>query len=129
RRTLLRKTGFWLRLRVIQPGPRQPMYSQSPRINTIEVTAIGGSVMATHSTLVQYELLGRVTGQPGERFVLSHTPILPRAEDEYLEIELEDGTWTRWEEVETFAHSHADSLHYQIDGVTGEITFGPVIRD
>ncbi len=127
-RALAQRTAHWLRLRVVQPGSRQPMYSQSPRINSIQAMSVGGSVGATHSAPIQYELLGNVTGTPGETFELQHTPILPRREDECLEIESEDG-WTRWHEVETFAASGPTDLHYRLDGVTGELLFGPVIRD
>jgi predicted phage baseplate assembly protein len=127
-RTLLRKTAYWLRLRVMQARPRQPMYSASPRIDTVTATSIGGSVGATHSRLIQSELPGRVTGAPGERFFLNNTPILDRREDEYLEIEAEDGTWSRWEEISSFRDSDASSRHYMLDPVTGEITFGPRIR-
>ncbi|MEZ4492816.1 MAG: putative baseplate assembly protein [Dehalococcoidia bacterium] len=127
-RTIARRTAYWVRLRVVQPGSRQPMYSQSPRINTIDVASIGGSVAATHSDLVQFELLGSVSGAPGETFELQHTPILARLPDEYLEIETEDG-WTKWSEVATFAASEESDLHYRLDGVTGELSFGPVIRD
>ncbi len=127
-RALAQRTAYWLRLRVVQPGSRQPMYSQSPRINSIEPVSIGGSVDATHSAPIQFELLGNITGTPGETFELQHTPILPRHDDEFLEIETDEG-WTRWHEVETFAASGPTDLDYRLDGVTGEILFGPVIRD
>ncbi|MCC7366404.1 MAG: putative baseplate assembly protein [Dehalococcoidia bacterium] len=127
-RVMARQGGYWLRLRVLQPRPRQPEYSASPRINLVRTEAIGGTAMATHSTVIQGELLGRTTGVPGETFTLHHTPLLPRRADEYVETQLDDGTWVHWEEVSSFRDSGPSDHHYTLDGVTGTITFGPTIR-
>jgi len=127
-RVLQRLQLHWLRVRVIQPRPRQPTYSRSPRINTVAATSIGGVVGATHSTLVVNELLDRTTGVPGESFTLRFAPILPRREDEYLEVYEPGSQWTRWTEVENFRDSGPDDLHYVIDSVTGTLSFGPTIR-
>ncbi len=127
-RILMRHTAHWLRVRVLQPRLRQPTYSASPKLNTVAVTAIGGSAGATHSTVIPGEVLGRSTGVPGQTFQLSNTPLLPRTPDEYLETQNEDGSWTRWTEVATFRESGRDDLHYAVDGVSGTVTFGPTIR-
>jgi len=128
-RVLSRLQLHWLRLRVIQPRPRQPTYSASPRLNTIVATSIGGTVPSTHSTVMANELLGRTTGLPGESFELMHAPILARNDDEYLEVFEPEGQWTRWTEVPDFRDSGPNDLHYSLDGVTGTITFGPTIRE
>ncbi len=127
-RVLQRLQLHWLRVRVIQPRPRQPTYSRAPRINTVVATSIGGTIGATHSTLVVNELLGRTTGVPGETFDLRAAPVLPRREDEYLEVFEPTTEWVRWTEVESFRESGPDDLHYIIDGVTGTLSFGPTIR-
>ncbi|HEU4705258.1 MAG TPA: putative baseplate assembly protein, partial [Sphingomicrobium sp.] len=119
----------WLRLRVIQPRPRQPTYSNSPRVNTMIPTSIGGTVPATHSTIAGSELLGRTTGVPGESFTLMNAPLLPRDDEEFLEVFEPDGEWVRWTEVKDFRDSTADDLHYILDGVTGTVSFGPTIRE
>jgi predicted phage baseplate assembly protein len=127
-RTILRKNGHWVRLRVIQPRAQQPMYSASPRIDAMTVVSIGASIECTHSELIRSELIGRVTEAPGERYFLQNTPILPRRGDELLEVEQPDGTWVQWTEVESFRESGAEDRHYTIDAVSGELSFGPRIR-
>ena len=127
-RVLQRLQLHWLRVRVIQPRPRQPTYSRSPRINTVVATCTGGIVGATHSTLVVNELLDRTTGVPGESFTLRSAPILPRREDEYLEVFEPGGEWVQWTEVESFNGSGPDDRHYVVDSVTGTLSFGPTIR-
>ncbi len=118
----------WLRVRVIQPRPRQPTYSASPRVNTIIATSIGGTVGTTHSSIAGNELLGRSTGAQGESFQLLNTPVLPRDQDEFLEVFEPDEEWVRWTEVETFRDSGPDDNHYVLEGLTGTLSFGPTIR-
>lgn len=127
-RVLQRLQLHWVRVRVIQPRPRQPTYSRAPRINTVDATSNGGTIGATHSTLIVNELLDRTTGVPGETFELRESPVLPRRQDEYLEVFEPGGSWVRWTEVESFRNSGPDDLHYTIDAVTGTIAFGPTIR-
>jgi predicted phage baseplate assembly protein len=91
--------------------------------------SIGGTIQATHSTLVVNELIGRTSGMPGESFQLQNSLILPRTEEEYLEVFEPDGEWTGWTEVTTFLDSGPDDRHYMIDGVTGTLRFGPTIRE
>jgi predicted phage baseplate assembly protein len=129
-RILSRLQLHWLRLRVIQPRPRQPTYSQSPRVNTIVPSAIGGTVPATHSAIAGNELLGRTSGLHGESFTVINSPVLPRDEDERLEVfEPESDHWEYWTEVANFRDSGPDDNHYTFDGVTGTISFGPTVRE
>jgi predicted phage baseplate assembly protein len=128
-RILSRLQLHWLRLRVVQPRPRQPVYSSSPRINTIVPSSIGGTVPVTHSSIAGNELLGRTAGIPGESFKLIHSPVLPRDDAEYLEVFEPDDEWRRWIEVENFRDSGPDDPHYVLDGVTGTISFGPTLRE
>ncbi len=127
-RVLQRQPAHWIRLRVIQARPRQPAYSASPKINTLIATSTGGTARATHSSLVAGEILGRAAGIPGESFQLQSAPVLPRLEDEFVEVQEENGDWTAWQEVESFRDSTGRDRHYVLDGVSGTITFGPVIR-
>lgn len=128
-RVISRRTAYWIRLRVTQPRPRQPMYSATPRFSVVEPSALGGTTWGTHSRLIRSEIVGRVTDTPGERFFLQNVPVLPRRPDEYLQVEAPDGTWTNWQEVTSFKDSQPDDLHYRIDSISGEIIFGPRIRD
>ena len=128
-RILSRLQLHWLRLRVIQPRPRQPTYSASPRVNTIVPSSIGGTVPATHSTVVINELLPGLTGVPGESVDFINAPLLAREEDEYLEVFEPNTEWVRWEEVADFRDSGPDDQHYVIDGVSGTLNFGPAVRE
>ena len=127
-RAIAGKSGSWLRLRVVQPRPRQPMYSASPRLARVVVRSVGGAADATHSRLIRSEIVGRVTATPGERFFLENAPVLPRVPGEYLEMEEPDGTWSDWAEVSSFRDSLPEDRHYMIDSISGEVTFGPRIR-
>ncbi len=127
-RVLAQQALYWVRLRVVQPRPGQPTYSASPQIKSVVIDAVGGRADATHSTPVLGEIFERALGQPGETFQIQHTPVLPRLDDEFLEVQPADGEWERWDEVESFRFSTAQDRHYTLDGVSGIITLGPTIR-
>jgi len=127
-RILLRQPAFWLRLRVLQPRPRQPTYSSSPKINTIAPSSLGGYAWATHSSVVIGEVLGRGSGIPGETFHLTQTPVLPRRIGEYVEVEESPGEWVPWAEVDSFRETTYEDRCYRIDGVSGTVSFAPTIR-
>lgn len=127
-RILSRLQLHWVRLRVIQPRPRQPTYSASPRVNTIIPSCVGGTAPATHSAIAGSELLGRTTGMPGETFTLLHSPVLERDASEYLEVFEPDTEWVRWTEVADFRNSGPDDLHYMLNSTAGTVQFGPTLR-
>jgi predicted phage baseplate assembly protein len=66
-------------------------------------------------------------------FMLRYAPVLPRRTDgalpEGLEVERPDGTFERWTEVAHFGDSGPADAHYMLDDLTGEVRFGPVLRD
>lgn len=129
-RTLGGNSLFWVRFRVVQPRPGQAGYSGSPSIRGAEFRCIGGSTMASHSALIDGEILGRASGAPGETYEFSRKPLLDR--EFYENIQVLEGTgedgWVNWREVTTFQDSGPDDRHYLIDAVTGTVLFGPVIR-
>lgn len=127
-RILSRLQLHWVRLRVIQPRPRQPTYSASPRVNTIIPSCVGGTAPATHSAIAGSELLGRTTGMPGETFTLLHSPVLERDASEYLEVFEPDAEWVRWTEVADFRNSGPEDLHYMLNSTAGTVQFGPTLR-
>ncbi|MEX1103146.1 MAG: putative baseplate assembly protein, partial [Dehalococcoidia bacterium] len=127
-RVLSQASLHWVRLRVVQPRPHQPTYSASPQIRSVTFAAIGGRAEAMHSTLVIGEIFDRALGRPGESFQLQNTPLLPRLDDHFLEVQDGDGNWQRWDEVESFRFSTAQDRHYTLDGVSGTIGLGPTIR-
>lgn len=122
------KRAFWLRCVAIRPRPGQGAYSASPRLNGIITESIGGVVPASHAAKIVGEPLGISSGEPGQVFKLFNAPILPRSEGETIEVEAEDGEFEAWEEVETFAFSGPADSHFVCDSVSGEVSFGPRVR-
>ncbi|MCD8489312.1 MAG: putative baseplate assembly protein [Desertifilum sp.] len=121
--------GRWLRCVYTIPQTNQPGYNSSPRIISLAVRSVGGTVGASQSTLIQNELLGESDGTPGQSFQLQGFPILPRRESEYLIVTPPGGLPQAWQEVSDFASSTAEDLHYTLDSRTGIVQFGPLIRE
>lgn len=121
--------GRWLRCVFTTTDANQPGYNRSPRIIGLGVRAIGGSVRASHSTLIRDERLGISNGKPGQTFQLQGFPILGRREDEYILVTPLGGLPQKWKEVADFADSGPQDFHYTIDSLTGKVQFGPLIRE
>ncbi len=121
------KPAYWLRCRLEEPGDR-PAYSRSPSLITIVPHSMGGTIVATHSVKVTNEVVGRSDGAPGQVFQLRHSPVLRRQAGETLQALNDSDQWVDWQEVADFAESGPDDLHYTLDSVTGEIRFGPSLR-
>ncbi len=119
----------WIRCRAIKPRPGQRPYSSSPKILSITSETIGGTVKASHAFRNVNEILGRSDGKPGQNFWLQDVPVLSRESGEIIEVETEvEDEFEAWQEVKDFANSNADDKHFTCDSVTGEIQFGPSIR-
>lgn len=121
--------AFWIRCRATKPAHDQLPYSSSPIMKSITVESIGGTVPASHCLRISNELLGRSNGMPGQKYFLNKTPVLPREAAENIQIETEkEAQFETWQEVKDFADSLPDDRHFTLDGITGEIQFGPLIR-
>jgi predicted phage baseplate assembly protein len=118
----------WLRCRVTEPKPRQPFYTVSPTVRSAEAYTIGGTVGAAHGVEVHDELVGTSEGVPGQRMRLAYAPVAAGDPPLVLDVSTGDG-WRRWEVVDNFASSDEDSLHVRLDETTGEIDFGPAVRE
>ncbi len=128
-REVNRVRACWIRCRAVRPRPGQRPYVSSPILRSLTVENIGGTVPASHCQRVSGEILGRSKGVPGQKFYLHNTPVLSRMAGETLEIETEtEGHYETWQEVPDFADSGPSDPHYTLDSVTGEIEFGPSIR-
>jgi predicted phage baseplate assembly protein len=126
--TTVANTGaYWLRARLLATRPGQPTYRASPKIRSIEVATIGGTVPAEHAETMVAETVGRSDGSPAQEFVVSRTPVLPRRPDEVVQIVEASGT-EPWQEVADFTRSGARDRHYVWDSGTGVIRFGPQVR-
>ena len=118
----------WLRCRVIDAEPGQPRYTTSPIIQELSAYTVGGTTRVTHAELVKDEILGMSEGGPGQRFPLRHRPVVPASEPPILEVAGQEG-WEEWSAVESFGDSGAESRHFLLDHVAGEVAFGPGVRE
>ncbi|PSB28201.1 putative baseplate assembly protein [Chlorogloea sp. CCALA 695] len=121
--------GRWIRCTLTEESNRQPGYANSPRIKTIAIYAIGGSVQASQCVLIEEEILGISDGKPGQSFEVETAPILERRGEEQLLVLPLGKPPEIWQEVEDFAQSKPQDRHYVIDALAGTIQFGPLIRE
>ncbi|QMU77671.1 putative baseplate assembly protein [Streptacidiphilus sp. PB12-B1b] len=123
-----RHDAGWLRCRVTQAEPGQPFYTLSPTIRSASAFTIGGTTRAVHADVVRDEALGESTGVPGQRLRLAHAPVAQG--DPPLLLQVSDGEgWTDWTVVPHFAGSGPDDRHATLDATTGELAFGPSVRE
>jgi len=119
--------AYWVRCRVVDSDA--PAYDESPRISNVVAHSWGGTVPATHASIVREETLGRSDGSPGQVFYVEHTPLLRRAAEETIEVRAPgEEAWERWTEVPDFADSGPQDKHFTCDSTTGEVRFGPALR-
>jgi predicted phage baseplate assembly protein len=126
---ILRLSAGWVRCRVIENQEWQPAYSASPRIRAIRAWTAGGSVEAVNADIIREEIVGISEAVPAQRFLLQHRPVVPIPGGYTVEVSALEEGWQEWQEVETFAFSGPDDLHVIIEEATGEIVFGPAIRE
>jgi predicted phage baseplate assembly protein len=121
------KRAHWIRCRMIEAGPDQPGYRSSPQVASVEASSLGGTMRARHADEAPREILGTSEGVAGQSFTTRRTPVLPRKTGETVSVTSADGI-AEWTEVDNFARSGPDDLHFTWDSSTGEINFGPLIR-
>ncbi|GIV84425.1 MAG: putative baseplate assembly protein [Candidatus Roseilinea sp.] len=125
------RRGYWLRCRVEQRRPEQGMYRESPRITGVQAFALGATTRATHAVAVRHETLGISNGEAGQSFKLRHAPVLALRDDERVEVEeMIDGelVFVPWQTVADFSESGRHDRHVTLDTATGEVHFGPCLR-
>jgi predicted phage baseplate assembly protein len=121
------RSAGWLRCRLVRPGPDQPFYTASPRVQGVEAFTIGGTVEASYAETVRDELLGLSEGVPGQAFRLARRPVVVGSS---LEVEVSTAAgWEQWTQIEHFGDSAAHDRHFVLDPVAGQIMFGPGVRD
>ena len=121
----------WVRCRFEPQRPEQGHYAQSPRIRDLQVHTLGGAVRATHAVVQEDERLGVSSGEPGQRYNLNHVPVLAPERGETVEVEeLHAGevVFVPWSRVEDFAASTRYDRHFTLDEASGEVSFGPSVR-
>ncbi|MFF6844555.1 putative baseplate assembly protein [Streptomyces tanashiensis] len=127
----------WVRCRVVDPAEGLPSYSESPTVRAAGAFTIGGTVRAAHAEAVRDERLGESEGVPGQRVRLAHAPVVDRPPLLIQVAERADGGgaeedpeagWQEWTAVRDFASSRPGDRHFTLDATTGEIAFGPSVR-
>ena len=118
----------WLRCRVEEARPGQPAYGGSPEIKALKVFTSGGTARTVNAEIVTDEVLGTSTGHPGQRFSLKHTPVVSTTERAIVEM-IPSPAEREWEEVDDFTDSGPNDFHFRIDTMTGEVVFGPAVRE
>lgn len=125
------RSGYWLRCRFEQRRPEQGLYSESPRVTGVTGYTLGATTWATHAVLIEDEQLGLSNGEPGQVFHLTHAPVLSLRAGEAVEVEEErygEPVFVPWQHVANFANSDRYDRHFTLDEATGQIHFGPAIR-
>jgi predicted phage baseplate assembly protein len=128
-----RARAAWLRARVVESRPDQPSYSASPVLHAAEAAVLGGTVTAVHADRVLGETVGTSEGVAGQRFPLQHAPVVPGDDPVVVEVAEPQATgataWTAWQVVGDFGDSGAEDRHVVLEQRTGELVFGPVVRE
>jgi predicted phage baseplate assembly protein len=139
---VVRRTGGWLRCRLVEAAADQPTYVAPPVVRGVTAFTIGATVGAEHAERITDEVLGTAEGVPGQSFTVARPPVVP---DEFaLEVTPPEparavgagagsaggsapaDVWTR---VDDFAHSGPDDRHFTLDEGTGRVEFGPAVRE
>jgi predicted phage baseplate assembly protein len=125
------RSAYWLRCRFEQNRPEQGLYSESPRLSGIEAYTLGATTRATHAVILHAERLGVSNGEPGQVFHLLNKPVLNLRPGETVEVQEErlgDTVFVPWEQVTDFSNSSRYDRHFTLDTATGELCFGPAVR-
>lgn len=103
------QVAFWLRLRCPEHPDLQLGYLG---LNAVDVLAQG---------FKQDQIVGLGTGQPDQVIALPDRQI----DANTLQLDVEDnGAWVRWQRVDFLAGQPVDALVYQLDALSGHISFG-----
>ncbi|MFD8744763.1 putative baseplate assembly protein [Streptomyces sp. NPDC059616] len=126
---VVRRTGGWLRCRLVEAAPGQPTYMAPPVVRRITAFTIGATVGAVHAETVTHEVLGSAEGVPGQTFTISRPPVVPG--DFVVEVADPAGgpQGTEWTRVDDFAHSGPEDRHITLDPNSGRVEFGPAVRE
>lgn len=122
------RQAYWIRVRVVSPKPGQPTYDASPQVLSVGTSCIGGKVAASHGIRLTNEQLGSSNGNSGQVFHLAKSPILELSNGETIEVQIEGSIYEPWTPVADFSRSRPTDKHFVCDTSTGEVRFGPGIR-
>ena len=112
-------------------GRETQIYAHAPEIASITRRA-DGRAPARHARRPRSSARSSAsrTARPGQIFPLRHHPVLKLGTGETLEVQdPESGDWARWEPRDDFVGSTEFDRHFVVDLVSGEVEFGPAIRE
>jgi predicted phage baseplate assembly protein len=118
--------GTWFRVRYVERDGQG--YTTSPRLHGFRAQTVGNTVAARQAQLISDEFIGTSDGNSDQIFTLAFGPIIRQSEPHEIEADLGDEI-TTWTEVEDFSLSTEIDRHFVIHYPTGEIHFGPSVRD
>ena len=122
----------WLRCRIDDKtrSGAKTSYTHPPEIYSITATPVGALLEASHAASAEVELLGASDGTPGQVFPLRNSPVLKPLPGETIEVQdPQTGDWEPWELRESFVGSTELDRHFTLNLVSGEVEFGPAIRE
>jgi predicted phage baseplate assembly protein len=127
---IVSQAAGWLRCLVIEAETWQPAYDASPRVTRVSAFTSGGTTEAVNAEIIDNEIVGEAEGVPAQRFPLRNRPIVPgeRPRDHVVDVSSPSG-WVEWTEVDDFAGSRHDDCHFVLDASSGEVVFGPAVRE
>ena len=128
-----KKELFWVRVRIKEISSKEKQagfrpYQSSPILRQVSTACWGGTVPATHAQQVSDEFIGQSDGSFGQRFNLKSSPVLHRHPEECITVQAEGSPPKQWEEVPDFSQSGMNDNHFTLDSVSGEVRFGPAVR-
>ena len=124
---IARQRAGWLRCRLVDAVDGQPTYTAPPRIMSVSAFTVGGTVDMTHAEAVNHEQLGRSDGTAGQRFSLVRRPVVAGNQDAVI-VSTHGDVQETWHQVTHFADSSETDRHFRIEAYTGEVQFGPAVR-
>jgi predicted phage baseplate assembly protein len=124
---IAQRPAGWLRCRVVPAAPGQPFYTASPRIHGASAFTVGGTIDAAYSETIHNELLGQSEAVAGQRLPLAYRPVISGPEPLVLQVGAGEDE-QEWRQVPHFAASGPTDRHFVLDPISGEIVFGPGVR-
>ena len=106
-----------------------PFYSASPTITAAAAFTLGGTVPAVHAETVTDEVLGLSEGVPGQVFRLDRGPVVSDGDAVRGRGGRPAPAGSGGRRSTSFAGCDAESQVFRIDRATGEVHFGPAVRE
>ena len=116
----------WIRCRLREAEASQRKYSEPPRIRKVAARTIGGTAAIVHARVVRDEFLGISDGTAAQHLRVRHAPVLRWPGCSVVVVD--GGEESTWRHVDHFADATEADQVFHVDAVTGEVSFGPVLR-